>query len=368
MRAARDITNRPMADTLRQAYDQPDRRRFFYTARNRQTASARLNAMPYWDWSPDAPETCEFQTPPYMGGTYMLARDFGAPPRVVDDCREWVWPFIHDPAQVKDIRVPDLHEGRMGDKLRHARELKTEFQAKGLWTPDTCLGLGDIQSPLGQAELMWDQSFYIALVEHPAAVHELLEKLTEYLIRHIHAMYEIIGEGHINPTCCPPLWAQRKRGFYLSDDTMSLLSPEMHHEFSITYLNWIIDACGPVSYHSCSWYPKYFDNLHELKDVLVHNWNPGNSCDPALIIREFSGEAVLAPHIVHGMHKDRDVLTWNPNFQDEAEFVRYFLDNLQDTTTMYMWFSNIAENGPVMEKIYDMLDERGWSPQACGVS
>lgn len=367
MRASRPITNRRMADLLQEAYDAPNRRRFFYTARNRVTGSARLNAMPYWDWSPDGREDLTFETRPYRGGTHMLALDFGCPPRTTSEGKEWVQPLIHDPGQVRRVRTPDLEEGRMGDKLRWAREFKSELTRKGLWTEDTCLALGDIQSPLGQAELMWDESFYIALIEHPAAVHELLEKMTEYLIRHIRALQDIIGEGHVNPTGCPPLWAQRRRGFYYSDDTLSLLSPDMHMDFSVAYTNRISEACGPVCYHSCSWYPQYFDNLHALKNVLVFNWNPGNSCDPRMIVREFSGEAVLAPHVVHGMHRDRDVLTWNPDFADEAEFVRYFVDALRDNTTMYMWFSNIAENGAVMDKIHDMLDERGYTPASQGI-
>ena len=61
------------------------------------------------------------------------------------------------------------------------------------------------------------------------------------------------------------------------------------------------------------------------------------------------------------------MLAWNDRFADEYEFLRYFLDNAPDRGTVFLWFSNIVENGPVIERIYDLLHERGHSPQAQGL-
>ena len=164
----------------------------------------------------------------------------------------------------------------------------------------------------------------------------------------------------------------RKSFFYvgtmLSDDSMSLISPEMHREYSLPYVNQIADACGPLFYHSCTWREQYFENLHQIRNVRAFNWNPGNSDDPAKIIREFSGEAVLAPHLVIDMHHDRDVLALGREFADEADFLRYMIDSMQDNTCLHFWFSNVVQKGEVIERIYDMLDELGYTPRAAGLT
>ena len=38
-----------------------------------------------------------------------------------------------------------------------------------------------------------------------------------------------------------------------------------------------------------------------------------------------------------------------------------------DDTCMYWYFSDVARNGPVLEKIYDLLDARGYTPAAWGI-
>jgi hypothetical protein len=94
------------------------------------------------------------------------------------------------------------------------------------------------------------------------------------------------------------------------------------------------------------------------------NWNPGNSDDPAVLIREFSGTAVLALHLCQGMHRDNDTLALGRNFADEAEFFEYCLDAMTDETCLYWWFGNVIQRKTIIEKIYDLLHARGYTPQA----
>ena len=349
-----------MAAILSDAYAHPGRRAFYYTCMTRDTTgSARLNGMPFWDWNPQPPFPLPLEAEP-PEGTQAIPVAFGCPVSTTSEGRFFCKPIIREPAQVKDLAIPDVRAGRLGKHLEYLRKIR-DLLPDG-YTARTF----DALSPLSVANLIWDESFYIALYDHPQAVHDLLDKITTFIIRYLNATYEAISETRVNPTACPPLWA-RCKGYYISDDTMSLVSPEMHLEFSVPYINRITESCGPVCYHSCTWRRKYFDNLHQLKNVLVFNWNPGNSDDPAIIIREFSGTAVLAPHLVHNMHKDNDVLRWNPHFADESDFFKYYLDNMQDNTTMFFWFSNIVENGPVMDKIYDLLDEHAYTVRAHGL-
>jgi len=345
--------NRKMIDTLRHAYAHPDEQAFFYAANPGETGSQRLNKMDCWNWTPCVTKGVR------KASTCMFPLALGGKPVRTSEGKEWVEGIINDPAQVKDFEAPDVWSGRTGEVL-------VEFQ-------ETVDGLGegervrcpDIQSPLGVVELLWGKSFYIDLIEHPSAIHDLLEKVTAFIIA-FHLELQRIAGDRFNAAGFPVVWSD-PTGVYVADDTMSLLSPEMHLEFSVPYLNRMSDACGPLIYHSCSWYPQYFDNLHQLKNVKLWNWNPGNSADPVVIIKEFSGTAMLGPHLVLEMHADRDVVAMGHGFADEFEFFKYMLDGMQDDTAMYFWFSNIIQKGPIIERIYALLDQRGLTPGARGL-
>ena len=343
------LTRQAIAARLEQAFASPRRKFCYYSANGAKTGSARLNAMPFWDWTPQISQSSG-------GSTCIVPMAFGCQPVGIGEGKQWIKPMITDPAQVADVAVPDPHEGPTGEILRRLSDMALNS------SPQVRLRNPDIQSPLGIAELMWDESFYLALIEHPDTIHQLLNKITDFEVEYVCAIQEAAGSIY-NPCGFPLIWATGS-GTMVADDTMSLISPQMHAEFSLPYLNRIAEAVGPLYYHSCTWRSPYFDNLRQLKNVRAWNWNPGNSDDPAVLIREFAGTAVLALHLCLDMHKDNDVVALGRNFADEAEFFGYCLDAMTDETCMYWWFSNICENGPVMEKIYDMLHDRGYTPQA----
>ncbi len=333
---------------LAHAYARPDAGGVFYSANSAPTGSARLNALPGWDWTP-APTR-------WAGGgvtTCMFAQALGCAPDTVDG-RPWIKRLIHDRAQVKDIGVPDPYAGWPGNVLRNMIE-----QAKTLPAGEL-IRCPDVQSPLGVAELMWDESFYTAFYEAPDAIHALLNTITEYQIAYIREFNRQLGP-RLNPCGFPGIWAEGP-GTMIADDTLSLLSPAMHAEFSVPYLNRIADACGPIYYHSCTWSEKYFGNIHSIRNVRAYNWNPGDSIDFAIIAREFGGKAVLAPHLVIDMHKEKGALAWGRNFKDEFEFFRYCVESTPAHAASYWWFSNIVQKGEVVERIFDYLKARGCTP------
>jgi hypothetical protein len=305
--------------------------------------------MECWDWSV-APAASAASG----GSTCLVPLALGCPPKRLDAEREWIEPLIADPAQVKDLQVPDVWSGRTGVVLREIEQLCQELP------PETQVREPDIQSPLGIAELMWDESFYVALVEEPDAVHELLDKITDFQIAFVTEIHRVAG-ARLNAAGFPPIWAD-ERGTMVSDDTMSLISPSMHREFSLPYVNRLADACGPLFYHSCSWRRAYFGNIHSIHNVRAYNWNPGNSDDPAAVIREFSGRAVLTPFLTLGMHRDKDLIAGGLRFYDEVDLLRYLLDAVQPNTCLMLWFSDVVQDGALIDRIYDLLQERGLTP------
>ena len=140
-------------ELLEHAYAHPDQSAVFYSANGALTGSSRLNDMECWDWS-----VAPAATPASGGSTCLVPLALGCPPKRLDDGREWVEPWITDAAQVKDVQVPDVWSGRTGIVLREIERLCQELP------PEAQVREPDIQSPLGIAELMWDESFYIALV------------------------------------------------------------------------------------------------------------------------------------------------------------------------------------------------------------
>ena len=338
-----------MKAILRDAYAHPDRHGFYYSANGAEPASARLREMEHWDWTPAVAR--------YPGGasTCHIALAMGARPIVTSEGKQWVAPCISDPAQVADIPVPDPWDGQTGVVLRSIQETLADL-AEG-----EQLRMPDIQSPLGQAELMWGEPFYFALHEHPGAVHELLGKLCDFTICYIKEIQRLAGD-RLNPAGFPPVWAEGT-GTMVSDDSMSLLSPEMHREFSMPTVSRIAAECGPTFYHSCSWWPRYFENLHELPNTVAVNWNPANSADPAEMIAEFSGKWVLALHLTAEMHRNRDVVALGRDFADEAAFLEYILDSMRDDTCMYFWLSNITRKEGAIDRVYDLLRDRGYAPE-----
>ena len=344
-----------MIDVLSDAYAHPEKKNLFYSANSAAISNPRLNALTYWDWTPQRTET------PCPSGkatnTCLLPLALGCPPCIPFHGKEWVQPLIFDPTQVDTLVVPDVWDGRTGEVLR-------ELQEQVVALPDGVLiREPDIQSPMGVAELMWDDSFYTTLVDDPDPVHRLLEKVTGFTIAFVTEVRRVLGSRY-NGAGFPLIWGA-PRGTMIADDTMSLISPAMHLEFSVPYLNRFADACGPLYYHSCTWREPYFDNIRQIRNVLAYNWNPGNSDDPALIIREFSGQAMLVPHIQIDMHKDNDLLPFA--FRDESDLLRYMLDHMQSNTSMYFWFAAVVTKPGILDKMYDMLNAAGYTPEAFGL-
>ncbi|MEI6518546.1 MAG: uroporphyrinogen decarboxylase family protein [bacterium] len=341
-----------MKNCLRNIYDNPSVGGVFYSANGALTGSARLNAMPNWDWTPVRTN--------WAGGgvtTCMFAQAMGCEPDMLDG-KPWIKKLIHDPAQVQDIGIPDIYDGWPGNVLCSMIEQLSSLSIGEL------IRCPDIQSPLGIAELMWDDSFYTAFYEYPDAIHSLLNKITQYQIAYIKEFNRLIG-SRLNPCGFPCIWAEGE-GAMIADDTMSLLSPMMHAEFSVPYINRIADACGPIYYHSCTWNEKYFENIHSIRNVKSYNWNPGDSIDFGIIAREFGGKALITPHLVIDMHREKGALAWGKSFADEFEFFRYLVESTPEDAAIYFWFSNIVQKGDIIERIYDYLHDRGSTPQARG--
>lgn len=340
-----------MKNKLNHAYQNPESKFCYYTGLTNQDF-AKANGLKFWDWTPNVPKLVE----PWYGDTHTIPLAMGCSPRFTSEGKEWVEPCIFSPDDVKRIEVPDVKQGRTGEILQRIAEMLEHYDSS------VKIRFPDIQSPLGVAELMWDESFYISLITNPEEVHVLLDKITQFTIQYIKELQRVLG-NRANPCCFPYIWSCPE-GYYIADDTNSMVSPEMHLEYSVNYINRITEAAGPVHYHSCTLLPHYFDNVLKIRNPKAINWSIIVSCDPAEIIKAFSGKTVLAPHIHLNMHKEIKDSALAKMFRSEYDIVKYLLDNMRDDTTLYLQFyDDLVADTKKMMKIYKLLDDYGYTPK-----
>ncbi len=337
---------------LIEAYSKPLKKFCYYTGKNDQMISKRLG-LKYWDWTPNQCVNIE----PYFWNTHTIPLTFGCKPVFTSERKEWIQKIISSPEQVQDIQVPDVYTGRTGEILNIALKLVDDLPE------DYQIRLPDIQSPLGVAELMWDDSFYMALLTNPDEIHQLLEKISRFIVSYVNEIKKILGKRY-NPSCHPQIWSDSD-GYYISDDVNSMVSPEMHDEYSIQYINRLTEELGPVHYHSCTWTDQYLDNIDKIKNKKAVNWSTGTSADPAILLERYSGKTLICPHIGKGTHLEEGITKLNKSITDEVELIRYYLDNMQENTTMYMWLhDDLFDDSDMMIKIYELFHSYGYSPQS----
>ncbi|HPG40833.1 MAG TPA: uroporphyrinogen decarboxylase family protein [bacterium] len=345
--------NMQMQDMLLHAFTHPAEKNCFYSLNGISSSSNKLNKLAIWDWSPQS----AVQVPGNSTCIFPLA--VGCRTIIMEDGKEWAEPLFTEEDLLNRSSLPlpnnDVWEGKSGELLCAMQKLMT-----GLKDNEQIRAV-DIQSPLGIAEVICGSGLYTALLLNPEPIQALLQDITSFIIRFINEMRKICG-NRLNGTQFPYIW-NNNEGTLCSDDTLSLLSPAMHEQFSLPWVIKIAQACGPLFYHSCTWREEYFENIKKIPNIRAYNWNPGNSVDAKIIIREFSGRAVLAPHLCAGMHLTEDTRKWG-DFSDEADMLHYMLDCMQHNTSMYFWIGDMQSKPEVLEKMFDLFDERGFTPQA----
>lgn len=330
------------------AFAHPDRKASFYSFDRERTGSKKLDSLPAFDWNPSIARFVDGNS------TCLFPLALGCKPSFTTENKEWAEPMFDEDEEAFDFPIPSIAESVHAQKiLQNIRSMTQSLP------PGEVIREPDIQSPLGVAEILCGQTLYTALFDFPDEIKAMLERITDFEIAFIREMRAIAGE-RLNGAGFPFIWCNQT-GTLCSDDTNTLLSAEMHAEFSIPYINKLAEAVGPLFYHSCSFREKYFDNVKSVKNVRAYNWNPGNSTDPKNIIREFSGRAVLAPHLAPGMHKTNDTLQWG-NFADEVAMLEYILNSMQENTTLYFWIEGFSDDLEKLERIYDAFHQRGYTP------
>jgi hypothetical protein len=220
-----------------------------------------------------------------------------------------VRPVIGDhPEKARALARPKITDGELGRILDYTRVF---LERTGGKMP---IRLGDIQGPIDNAALIFGHtSFLEALITAPREVHALLDMITDLMIEFTAAQRDIVraAGAEFVPSSFQP-WLPDGRGISVANDVGVMLSPALHDEFSVPYLNRLSDAFGGVYVHSCGDWTHLFPSLENVRKLRGLEFGASEAPYDKVLAR-FGGRTVLACRV--GLHRDI-------RFHGMADFVR----------------------------------------------
>ncbi|MBN1878138.1 MAG: hypothetical protein JXA33_28210 [Anaerolineae bacterium] len=167
-----------------------------------------------------------------------------------------------------DRGVPDLHNGLGGKVLAMGEHYQTLMQSYPLICRYVPIYHPDMQGPMDICELLWGSGLFVALIEVPDLVLQLLELVTETYIQFMRAWTEIVpfvGEYAVH-------WSMLHKGnIMLRDDSAMNLSPRMFDTFIKPYDARLLDEFGGGGIHFCGRGDHYIKRASEIKNLTTVN-------------------------------------------------------------------------------------------------
>jgi len=220
-----------------------------------------------------------------------------------------VRPLIGERAEkVRELRPPRVTDGELGRILSHTRAFLERTRGR------MPVRLGDIQGPLDNAALIFGHTAFLeALLTAPAEVHRLLGMITDLMIEFAAVQRGVVRDAGAEfvPSSFQP-WLPDGRGISVANDVAVMLSPELHDEFGVPYLNRLSDAFGGVTIHSCGDWTRLFPSLEKVRGLRGLEFGASEAAYDEVLSR-FGGRTVLACRV--GLHRDI-------RFAGMADFVR----------------------------------------------
>jgi uroporphyrinogen-III decarboxylase len=224
-------------------------------------------------------------------GTIVAASAFGCKiefPYKQDPAANPRYYPVQTPEDVKRLEIPDPEkDGLMPKALDFLRYMKQNSILP--------VGITDFQGPLTTAnQLMgYDKLIYL-MHDYPTAAHELMDKVTEGLIRWVKCQKAVIGEAWNECIADQQVYTGKHAGVWFSDDDAVLVSPKMYKEFVVPYNSRILQAFGGGCVHYCGNATHHADNFLNTQGLLALNiYNLYNIPSFAKLKAQVEGRIVL---------------------------------------------------------------------------
>jgi len=260
--------------------------------------------------------------------------------------------------RVRDIAKPRVTDGELGRILEYTRVF---LERTGGKMP---IRLGDIQGPLDNAALIVGHTAFLeALITAPREIHRLLDMITDLMIEFAAAQRGSVHavRAEFVPSAFQP-WLPDGRGISVANDVAVMLSPELHDEFGVPYLNRLSDAFGGIYIHSCGDWTHLFPSLEKIRGLRGLEFGASEAPYDKVLAR-FGGRTVLACRV--GLHRDI-------RFAGMADFVRKVIAAAPTPRGLFIHvdITNglVGEDWPEtdFDEIYALLDagNPGWPAPA----
>ncbi len=172
---------------------------------------------------------------------------------------------VQKPEDIKQLHIPDPDkDGLMPKVLEFLRYMK-----QNSFLP---VGITDFQGPLTTAnQLMgYDKLIYL-MHDSPNLAHELMDKVTEGLIRWVKRQKEVIGEPWNECISDQQVYTGKHAGVWFSDDDAVLISAKMYKQFVVPYNSRILQEFGGGCIHYCGNATHHAENFLNTKGLLALN-------------------------------------------------------------------------------------------------
>lgn len=199
--------------------------------------------------------------------------------------------------EVPDFFKPNPTAGELGRILDYTRYFIDKTGGK------YPIRLTDIQGPLDNvAIIMGHNNLLTAMLSKPKSVHHLMGLVTDLMIDFIKAQREIVYQAGIEfvPAMFLP-WIPDGLGVAVSNDDWVMISPEMHDEFHIPYLNRLSEEFGGIYLHSCGNWQHQIPSIKKIYQLRGLEFGASET-PPEAVFEAFNGKLVLACRV--GFNRD----------------------------------------------------------------
>lgn len=200
-------------------------------------------------------------------GTEIFAEAFGCRVHEAKDQMPFATPLIDDAGDVAGLKIPDLSSPPLKRLFTIADALRSRAGE------DAVVRLPDIQSPMDICALIWRKdSFFVALVDNPAAVHELADKVMALLTAFLDKWFGRYGTDFIAhyPTYYVP------HGVTLSEDEIGAISSSMCAEHFLPELSALSERYGRIGIHCCADARHQWRNIERIPNLMLLNLGQPN--------------------------------------------------------------------------------------------
>ena len=227
---------------------------------------------------------------PYVNlltNTGVFAAGFGCKMHLFEGSNAAAGPCVETVADAAKLKTP-----RVEDVPTLMRVIELARLVRDTLGPDVHVTGCDIQSPFDIAALIWrKQDLFVAMIEEPNAVKDLIAKTHELLMNFL--VIYTREFPNFNPIHCPWGWVPTELGIGLSEDEAGSLNTEMFEEFSLPSLVEISNLCGGMFLHCCAAADHQYASFQKIPNLRglnrVYQYPPG----PKPAIERFSGKTVF---------------------------------------------------------------------------